>query len=85
MKLLIVQKRTFQIKVEWRRREHDLMLLVCLQLVDYVFLKIESHFFMRWSMHLVISYRKVLRYSFQKPVQDRFILSVILFKKHNLL
>lgn len=40
MKLLIVQKRTFQTKVEWRGREHDLMLLVCLQLVDYVFLKI---------------------------------------------
>lgn len=36
---------------------------------------------MRWSMHLVILYRKVSRYSFQKLVQDRFIVSVILFKK----
>lgn len=46
-----------------------------------LFLKIESHFFMRWLIHLVISYREVSRYSFQKPVKDRFIVSDILFKK----
>lgn len=81
MKLLIVQKRTFQREVEWRRREHDLMLLVCSQLVDYVFFKNRIAFLYRWPIHLVISYREVSRYSFQKPVKDRFIVSDILFKK----